>query len=318
MVGLVAEVLEDTAVRTGRALCADVSWDHAESLAATASRVDSWVLIEYRRLWSRDTIGGSGLSDEVKDHLRGQLRALPHSRLLFVRRPDRRRRDEISVFFGRSGETDGRFYALELESHSDLAGLDFVAALDGEEEVGTPLDHPLLVVCTHGKRDRCCAKYGRPLYEELCEEADSDWVWQSTHVGGDRFAGNVVFLPEGLYFGRVGRHDVWPVLDAYLARRIELPHYRGRSCYGFATQAAERRVREETGRLGIDDLRVVSSERRGDAAWTVQFLVNGSPRVHEVDVVAEQAEEPTYLTCAAAAPERPRRHRASAYRVISG
>ena len=28
-------------------------------------------------------------------------------------------------------------------------------------------------------------------------------MWQSSHIGGDRFAGNVVFLPEGLYYGRV-------------------------------------------------------------------------------------------------------------------
>ena len=32
----------------------------------------------------------------------------------------------------------------------------------------------------------------------------SEWVWQCTHVGGDRFAGNLVCFPEGLFFGRVG------------------------------------------------------------------------------------------------------------------
>ena len=65
-------------------------------------------------------------------------------------------------------------------------------------------------------------------------------MWQSSHIGGDRFAGNVVFLPEGLYFGRVEPAEAWPVLDEYLAGRIDLAHYRGRSAYSFAEQAAER------------------------------------------------------------------------------
>ena len=313
-----AEVLEDAArmSRTRPDLCADVAWEHAEPLAATASRVETWLAVEYRRLWSRDTIGGSGLSEAVKEHLRAQLRAMPHSRLLFVRRPERRGTDGLALFFGRSGEREQRFFSQEIETYEELLSIDFAHALQGGSGAGEELDHPLLVVCTHGKRDRCCAKYGRPLYDELRAVTDPDWVWQSTHVGGDRFAGNVVFLPEGLYFGRVGRQDAWPVLDEYLANRIELPHYRGRSCYGFAAQAAERYVREETGRRGISDLRLASFERTGPGSWTIGFAVDDDPGLHEVEIVAELADEPTYLTCSATVPERPRRHRPTAYRVI--
>ncbi len=311
------EPVTRTAERAGasaRALCADVSRAHAESLAATASHVENWVLVEYRRLWSRDTIAGSGLPDEAKKHLRSQLAALPRSRLLFIRRPERRGAG-LEVFFGRSQERERRFHALEIGSYDELPALDFAAALDGGAAVGEALDHPLLVVCTHGKRDRCCAKYGRPLYDELREETDPDWVWQSTHVGGDRFAGNLVCLPEGLFFGRVERPDVWGLLDEYLAGRIDLGHYRGRSAYPFPVQAAERRLREAAGLAGIDDLALESVRRTGEAAWTVCFRAAGRAAVHEVDVVGELALEPTYLTCSAATPVRPRRYVAKAHRV---
>ena len=107
------------------------------------------------------------------------------------------------------------------------------------------MGHPLLLVCTHGKHDRCCARYGRPLYQALAEQADDGWVWQSSHVGGDRFAGNVVVLPDGLYFGRVEPADAWSLLDEYLAGRIDLEHYRGRSAHTFAEQAAERAIRAD-------------------------------------------------------------------------
>ena len=314
-----AEIAPDVARsgRSSRALCSDVSRDHAEPLAATASRVDNWILVEYRHLWSRDPIAGSGLPDEAKAHLRDQLRALPNSRLLFVRRPGRRQSETLSVFFGRSLEAGCRFFRAEVSTYAELPAFDFAGSLTDGAAAAEPLTHPLLVVCTHGKRDRCCAKYGRPLYDELAEEVDPGWVWQSTHVGGDRFAGNLVCLPEGLYFGRVERPDVWGLLDEYLAGRIELERYRGRSCYGFAVQAAERRVREETGLVGIGDLRLDRVDRSASDAWTVRFRAEPLDETHEVEVVSRVADDATYLTCSSGSPQRPRRHLATAHRVLA-
>jgi len=83
----------------GRApFCADLSRENDEPLAATASRIDNWFLVEYRGLWARDALTGSGLSDQVKQHLLDQVRSVPHGRLLFVRRPDRRGRPELLAF----------------------------------------------------------------------------------------------------------------------------------------------------------------------------------------------------------------------------
>ncbi len=308
--------LEEGALRSAT-LCASLSSETGESLAATASRVDHWLLVEYRGVWSRDTLAGSVLSSAVKRHLRAQLQALPRSRLLFVRRPERRGREGYAVFAGRSLERDRRLYGLEVETYEDLLDLDLAGALTEGPALGKPVTHPLLVVCTHGKRDRCCAKFGRPLYEALREQADPDWVWQATHVGGDRFAGNLVSLPDGLYFGRVDRTAVWGLLDELLAGRVDLAHYRGRSCYGFAVQAAEHRVRAETGRTGVDDLRLVRVERSGDGAWTVRFRVEESGEMHDVDVASGVSDEPVYLTCSSLNPERPRRHLATGHRVVA-
>ncbi len=195
--------------------CADASLQNAEPLAATASRVDHWILVEYRGLWGHDAVEASGLSDEVKARLRAQRDARPNTKLLFVRRPHRRGHPALAVIWGSSPERGGTLCHAELDGYDDLLGLDLTSP-GGEQ-----LDHPILIVCTHGKHDRCCARHGRPLYKALEEQADEGWVWQSSHLGGDRFAGNVVFLPEGLYFGRVAAGDAWPVLDDYLAGRID-------------------------------------------------------------------------------------------------
>jgi hypothetical protein len=299
--------LPAVAVRAKRELCADASGAADEGLVATASRVDRWVLVEYRGLWDRDVLGGSLLSEPLKAHLRDQLGKLGHSRLLFIKRPERRSYKRRMLYVGSCRPGDERFYTLEFDRHDDLLGYDFAAALLDGGTPGVPVDHPLFVVCTHGKRDRCCAKYGRPLYDQLKGKVDPEWVWQATHVGGDRFAGNVVVLPEGLYFGRVGEEDLAPILDDYFDGRINLERYRGRSAYAFAVQAAEQAVREKTGLVGIHDVALVKVAREDDR-WVVSL--RAGKRKFEAEAWVELGEEPVYLTCGSVTPQRPRRVRA--------
>lgn len=281
--------MEERRARFARPFCSEISRENAEPLGATASRVENWILVEYRGVWSHDALSGSGLSAEVKEHLRERARALRPAKTLFVRRAGQGE-EGLSVFWGSTPERGGRLFRAELGGYDDLLDLEF----DGG---GEPVEHPLLLVCTHGKHDRCCARYGRPLLEALRDHVERGWLWRCSHVGGDRFAGNLVCLPEGLWFGRVGGGDAWSVLDEYLAGRIHLDLYRGRSCYPFPVQAGERAVRSKTGLTGIGDLELVSRE-------PIRFRAGG--RVLEVEV-EETAGELTYLTCSATGLSRPRR-----------
>lgn len=70
-----------------------------------------------------------------------------------------------------------------------------------------------VLVCTHGSHDVCCGRFGYPLYEELRQEyaAASEGrlrVWRTSHMGGHRFAPNLIDLPEGRYWGRMGSEDL--------------------------------------------------------------------------------------------------------------
>jgi hypothetical protein len=291
-----------------------------EPLAATASRVDHWILIEYRARWARDAVAASVLSPELKEHLRRQLEALSHARLLFVKKRERGAEHGTHAFFGTSRPGRESLFRLELEHADELLRVDFVDALAGRSSPPTPaleaVDGPLYVVCTHGKRDRCCALHGRPLYDALRHATESDRVWQSTHVGGDRFAGNVVVLPHGLYYGRVGPADVEPLLSAHAAGRLDLERYRGRSAYSFPVQAAERALRDADALDGIDDVELVGFARIGDGRRRVR-LRTPDAAVHELDVVESVADEPTYLTCESDEPRRARRWLVSADDAVS-
>jgi hypothetical protein len=278
-----------------RLFCADLSRENDEPLAATASRIDNWFLVEYRGLWTRDALPGSGLSDQVKQHLREQVAAVPHGRLLFVRRPDRRGHPRLLAFTASSRPDETRVTRTEVETYEDLRGLDLRA--------GDEINHPLFLVCTHGKHDPCCARYGRPLYEALRDELDPEWAWQSSHIGGDRFAGNLVCFPEGLYYGRVDREAAVSVLDEHFGGRVLLDHYRGRSIYTFPVQAAERWLREQRGLTGIDDL-ILAKVTRHEDSFDVAFRLNDETHVVHVE---QEPGDLTLLTCTSERLKRPPR-----------
>jgi hypothetical protein len=284
-------------VTTARPFCSDISRENDEPLGATASRIDNWLLVEYRGLWSSDALAGSGLSDQVKARLIELRARRPRTRLLLIRRPDRRRHPGLAVYTASSLQGEERLGRVDIEEYEDLRELD-------PWEAVTPTDEPLFLACTHGKHDACCARRGRPIFDALSEQLDAASVWQCTHIGGDRFAGNLLSLPYGVYYGRVERADVPLLVDEYLDGRITLAHYRGRSCWPFAVQAAERRIRAEEGLTGLDDLSLASAARDGQR-WEIAFDTPVGRR--ELEVVAELGEL-TQLTCNSETAKRPRRY----------
>jgi hypothetical protein len=222
-----------------------------EPLAGTASTIRRWLLIEHAGPWGRDGL----LDARLPAGLGRDLRALERrtgARVLLIRKTDRlpEYEDQTPICFAvDTREAWMGFTAVE--RIEDAVGLD---PRDRGSFPGDPGGEPLFVVCTHGRRDPCCAERGRPL-AEAAAAVDRDVAWESTHVGGDRFAGNLVAFPHGLAFGRVEPGEAAELMHAYHGGRIApLPKYRGRTSDGFSVQTADRAVRDRFGLDGIDDL----------------------------------------------------------------
>jgi len=174
---------------------------------------------------------------------------------------------------------------------------------------------PLFVVCTHGRRDKCCAKFGVPLYNALREHA-GDSVWQSSHVGGDRFAGNLVCFPHGLFYAHATPEAGRRVVDAYRAGRVPAEEFRGRACYAHHVQAAEAFVREEAGVAGVEGLRFLSAHTEGADAWHVRFEEGAGGRVHEARVACRTSDFRNPITCHSAEPQTVRQFHLEAHRIL--
>ena len=118
-------------------------------------------------------------------------------------------------------------------------------------------------------------------------------VWEVSHIGGDRFAGNLLVLPDGLYYGRVDPAGVAELAHRHRAGHLDLAHLRGRCGYGFAVQSAEWYLRSslaETGRRAIH----LEGRRTRGALTEATFAVRGGRwrvRVARSEQVAQR------LTC---------------------
>jgi hypothetical protein len=298
--------------------CADAATARDEPLVATASSAGHWLLVEHSQPWPRKALDASELAGDVREHLEAQLTSLPDAKLCLVRRPGRPAPDRPHVLYGTTRASGSWLYSLRLDRYADLCELDLAAALRGEAPPpGEPHAAPALLVCTHGRRDACCARYGRLLCEELHARAPAGWLWQSSHLGGHRFAPNAVALPEGLFFGRLHGEAAGTMLSEYLAGRIALEGYRGRSFHPKPVQAAEERVRRETGLRGFHDLRLTQLREQGERRWIVDLLAEVAGDTYRVEVEEVPGSE-AFISCDADGPEPTSRYDAAAMTRIPG
>jgi hypothetical protein len=279
----------DEAVTRGRPRCSFAADAAGDPLEGTAPQADRWLLIEHPGPWPPQAL--TALPADVTDALSDWA-----GRIKLVRRPGRARWSATRRWF-RVDARPGR-ESVRTGPYSDESEL--VTAIDAP---GEPYDGPLALVCTHGRHDTCCAVRGRPVAAALAA-ADPEAVWESSHLGGCRFAPAVVLFPHGYTLGRLTPADAPAVLAAYRAGHLEPHVVRGRSALPLAVQAAQHHARLATGATGVDALRLVHVTRDdlpgGGTDWHIELADPDCSVLLREQYVASGRP----LTCAASAPGR--------------
>ncbi|MET7761250.1 sucrase ferredoxin [Streptomyces sp. NPDC005393] len=292
--------------------CATASRDLSEPLAGTAATAPTWLLLEQPGPWGTQALTASHLDAAVG---RALERAAKDTgvRVALIRRPGRHAdlhtgaRHRVFVAHTRPGRSWIRTTALD--DPGRLLALDFAALGAGDpgclalepHNVPAPWEEytgdPLVLVCTNGKRDRCCALLGRPLAADLTASGVHG-TWEVTHIGGHRFSPTLVVLPHGYAYGRATAQGVKDVLEALREGRIVTDGCRGRSAWERPGQAAELAVRELTGEDGADALTVVRTEGAAPA-WSVT-VTHTDGRAWQVSVAQVASAPPRPESCGSA------------------
>jgi Sucrase/ferredoxin-like len=269
--------------------CAPASERRGDPLFATAAPAERFLLVEQPGAWGRRALRESRLDAPTMAALIARCHAVD-ARLLLIRRAHRdpAARKRWAVVDARPGSE--RSWWGEFDEEAELADL------DPAQPGGAPTSDPLFLVCTHGRRDPCCAGRGWPVAVALTE-AFPEQTWQCSHVGGDRFAANVVILPHGFYYGRLTPATAPDVARRHAAGLVTTDSLRGRSCFPPAVQAAQHYARLRLDTDAIDALHPREALPGDDGRVRVR-LAFGDGTI-TVDVRERESDPIPRLTCGA-------------------
>ncbi len=274
--------------------CSTVAEELGEPMAGTVDTRPRWLLVEDASPWG---------SHAVRDLLGAQFEAAAKKAGL---RPLLIRRRESPP------ETDAarRIFVVDTVSRLTVTRrIRSVAELRIEELVGPPLatlgepvTGPLFLVCTNGKRDACCALRGRATLAALAVD-NGDAAWECTHLGGHRFAGNLVCLPDGIVYGRVSPAIAPRLAAEFREGRLDVEYLRGRSMLPASTQVAEIELRRSLGLGGLADLELVEADEGEEEASATFRTADG--RIHRLELRPARLAPPRAISCAAEELEEP-------------
>ena len=284
--------------------CATASLGRADRLAGTASTVRAFLLVEHPGPWGADVLRDSRLPDGLGPGLAAAARSAK-VRVLLIRRHGRRPSGDGTRIFAAYAEPAAPWTETALlDGPADVLDLDLAALGAGRSPGLTAYDDSLLCVCTHGRHDACCAERGRPVAAAVAA-AHPDQAWEVSHIGGDRFAANLLVLPHGLYYGALDPPAAVSVSGSHLTGQLDLDRLRGRSGLSMPVQAAEIALRRQLGETREGAVRFLG--RSTDGAVTVaRFDVAGTG--WDVEVHTGHEEQGERLTCGVERLSRMPRH----------
>ena len=278
--------------------CSTASLELDEPLAGTAATARTWLLLEQPGPWGAKALTSSHLDPALGRALEAATKGTG-VRIALIRRPGRHADlgtpAARQVYAAHTMPGGVWLHAATVRDPQDLLGLDFAALGRGEHQTFDSVlgarphsGDPLALVCTNGKRDRCCALLGRPLAAELATSG-VEGVWEVTHLGGHRFSPTLLVLPYGYAYGRAQAHAVKEVLHSVQDGRIVVEGCRGNSAWERPGQAAELAVRTAVREDAADVLSVVGT--RGAAPRWEVTVAHADGRRWRV-VVAQGASAP--------------------------
>jgi hypothetical protein len=277
--------------------CTGAAWDYGLPLQGTATRGDIWLLIEYPDRWEAKAFERSGIAENIKSYIQALTTPEIRVRPLLIRQPESKQLKKIKLFVAQTNPLSPRLYEYHLDRYADILDLDLPRLVLGQP--GDPAHlraKPIYLVCTNGRRDRCCSVYGPATYTAMVKEA-GDRVWQSSHIGGHNKAPTILFFPHGVNYGRATPSEARRLVRAYQRKTVVLHHYRGRVCFDTHAQAAEHFWREQTGVLDLPGLRVESIVEMGTDQWAVTISDLEGGRMEAIQIKKRESDFKIPVSC---------------------
>lgn len=277
--------------------CSLLSARMGEPLTGTAPQAQIYILVEYTSEWSDKALESSEISANVKNFLQGVITSQGPGKILLIKQSFGIRTTKKHIFIAIVSETNPRLFEFAITDYEDILTIDLVGLINGTTDfTQNRVFRPMYLICTNGRRDRCCAKEGFQVYKSFHDHV-GDAVWECSHVGGHRFAANVITLPDGVLYGRVHADMVTDLVTACNNSRLIPEWMRGRTIYPSHIQAAEGLLRQKTNRQEIYTYQFGRSTELGENRWDVSFTEISSGHEYNLKLRKVSTEKTVLESC---------------------
>jgi len=282
--------------------CSFRSMQGDEPISGTAMTAKQYLFISWpKKFWARNQFDSVGFPQTLVEYLGGLQRD----------------RGIVTKLAYRQGETKKDFSDLlfmpaglvyENVAIGDIAET-LAGYLGGLPDVKYQRSEPggsFLFLCTHGKRDNCCAKFGQPIISELervaLERQFHLNVWECSHIGADRLAATGVTFPTNFMYGRMRVENIPQIVDSLIDELPYPPCFRGRLGTGALDQVAEAFGHGYAFNNNLKDPEVIieamdeMSEQKHGFTILVRNRKSGD-KIARFRLIIEKHIFPTYLDC---------------------
>ena len=248
--------------------CSVLTKQSGEPLAGTATFAKHFVFISWpKKYWQYEALEAKGgFPQGLKKWMKEQSKV----------------NGKISIrLASRAGLTDDKvdiFIYPEKCCYSNVFPHEIPAVLESHFQDGktssssaVKIEQEQIFICTHGRHDKCCAKFGQELADKMryhvSRQKTAVDVWESSHLGGHRFAPTMIDFPAGRAYGQLSPDEITKFLECRKVGQVYGSAYRGSVFLSDLEQVAEAHIQHYCSarnwfcRVQINKLEKITEER---------------------------------------------------------
>ncbi|MCT7957526.1 sucrase ferredoxin [Laspinema palackyanum] len=282
--------------------CSELTRQAGNSLSGTALNYDNYLLVECPPPWSSYDLETPRIPDNLRavgDEIYDNKPI--KNRILLIYNPLYHPQNTIRVLAFRKpagyslGYVGQEFFVSDINEVASLAQTCFnTPPKEGEANSLKTRD---ILICTHGQNDRCCARYGNPLYRQalkIIEEFSLTdiRIWQTSHIGGHRFAPTAIGFPDGRYYGQIDSSALQAILMQSGSIQDLTKAYRGWGILPKPVQLLEKELLTKWGWTGFNfamNGRILT-ENPKSFSYRVELAVKTDKQIviYQADIIGDE------------------------------
>jgi len=250
----------------GSKFCSLMTRQTGEPLAGTAPFAKHFIFITWpKKYWQYDALDSKGgFPEGLKEWMKSQSEIIGKVSIRLVSHKELNN-ESVNIYI----YPEKIYYSNILPE--EISGVLMSHFLNecNSKNIAKNIEKDHILVCTHGRHDKCCAKFGQELASNLRnhlkDQQHNIEVFDSSHLGGHRFAPTMIDFPSGRAYGQLTIEEIPDYFESRKLGMVYAKAYRGSVFLPDLEQVAEAYLQRF----------------RSSKQWDCQFIISNLEKLND-------------------------------------